>query len=241
MNNLDTRRLPESFSDWSVLPFILLVAILTPILMIVERTQKDPILNVKLFRLRQIRFVGFISIGIGLFQSCIIFLPKLSVEMFHVTPSSASFMLLPLVLATALGSPVNGRLVDAFGSRIIIITGLMLTAIALFILSLVRHDLVLFYIAEGLLGFGLSVRASLNYIMLNEVESRERASTQGMLIIFISLGQIAGATFFGTIASAFTDVIKGFGLSYLFMASIASLLFLLSFFLKSRSNESKPA
>jgi|APCry1669188910_1035180.scaffolds.fasta_scaffold00035_16 EmrB/QacA subfamily drug resistance transporter len=237
MNNLDTRRLPESFADWNVLPFLLLMAILTPLLMIAEKTQEDPVLNMKLFRSRQVRFVGFISIGVGLFQSCIVFLPKLAVDIFRVTPSSASFMLLPLVLATAVGSPVNGRLVDAFGSRVVIITGMLLTGLSLFMLSLIKPELLIFYLAGAILGLGLSVRASLNYIMLNEVDSRDRASTQGMLIIFISIGQIAGAAFFGAVTSAFPDEARGYGISYLLMAGIAMILFLLAFFLKTRKGE----
>lgn len=237
MSNIDTSRFPESLGDWKVLPFLLLMGILTPILFIAEQTQKDPILNVKLIHSKQIRIVGLISIGIGLFQSCIIFLPKLAVDIFQVTPSAASFMLLPLVLATAVGSPVNGRLVDSMGSRIIIVCGLLLTGIALFVLGLMSSSLLMFYSAEALLGFGLSVRASLNYIMLNEVEAKERASTQGMLIIFISIGQIAGATFFGTITSAFPNAIKGFGLSYQVMTGVAVILFLLSFALKGKKLE----
>jgi len=236
-NNLDTKRLPDSLGEWTVLPFLLLIAILTPMLMIVEQTQKEPILNVSLFKSRQVRFVGFISLGIGLFQSCIVFLPKMAVDMFNVSPSSASFMLLPLVIATAMGSPVNGRLVDALGSRVIIISGLLMTGVSLFLLSLVKHDILMFYIAEALLGFGLSIRASMNYIMLNEVEANERASTQGMLIIFISVGQIIGAAFFGAITSALPGEAGGFGFSYLLMSGIASLLFLLSFFLKSHKAE----
>ncbi len=239
MNNIDTGNFPLSLGEWNVLPFLVLIAILTPLLLIAEKTQTDPVLNVNLIRSRQVRIVGFVSLGIGLFQSCIIFLPKLAVDIFQVSPSTASFMLLPLVLATAVGSPVNGRLVDSVGSKIIIVCGLLLTGIALFVFGLMSSSLLMFYTAEALLGFGLSVRASLNYIMLNEVDAKERASTQGMLIIFISIGQIAGATFFGTITSAFPNALKGFGLSYQVMTGIALVLFLLSFTLKGRKLERK--
>ena len=241
MNNVNTSRLPESLGEWNVLPFLLLTVILTPMLMMLEQTQEEPVLNTRLFKSRQVRLVGFIALGVGLFQSSIVFLPKYAVDVFHVSPSAASFMLLPLVIATALGSPVTGRLVDAIGSKIIIITGLFLTATALFILSLISRNPVFFYTAEALLGFGLSVRASLNYIMLNEVPPHERATTQGILIIFISIGQIIGATLFGTIASAYQKETQGFGYSFLLITGLAAVLFLLSFFLKNRSREHESA
>jgi MFS family permease len=81
------------------------------------------------------------------------------------------------------------------------------------------------------------MRASLNYVMLNEVEARERASTQGMLIIFISIGQLAGAALTGTIASTTPGSPSGFGLAFLIMTGLAAFLTVLAFFLKSRKNE----
>jgi MFS family permease len=237
MNNLDITRLEESLGSWSVLPFLMLVLILTPILVMYEQTQKESILNIHLFKSLQIRIIGFVAFGVGLFQSSIVFLPLLAVELFGVGPSEASFMLLPLVAATALGSPVSGRLLDKTGSRVIILTGLIISAAALFLFSMLSRQLWLFYTAEALLGLGLAMRASLNYVMLNEVSAKDRASTQGMLIIFISIGQLTGAGLIGAISAAGSGGTSAFGLAFLLMALLAGALFVLSFFLKKRSSE----
>jgi MFS family permease len=215
----------------------MLVLILTPILVMYEQTQKDSILNIKLFKARQVRLVGIIAFGLGLFQSSIVFLPKLAVDLFGVAPSKASFMLLPLVVATAIGSPLSGRLVDKVGSRIIIFFGLAIATVALFLFSRLSQNMSIFYIAEACLGFGLAMRASLNYIMLNEVTAKDRASTQGMLIIFISIGQLTGAALVGAIASADPGKTTGFGYSFLAMTALSALLVVLAFFLKSRKQE----
>lgn len=237
MNNTSTENFIESLGSWSVLPFLLIVALMTPILLMMEASQHDPVINVRLFQSTQVRLVGLISFGLGLFQANIVFLPKLAVSLFNVEPAKASFMLLPVVLMTALGSPVTGRLVDKIGSRIIVISGIILTAAGLYMLSLLTRDIAIFYISEALLGLGLSMRASLNYIMLNEVSAKERASTQGILIIFISTGSLVGAAFTGALSSTSPGKPDGFGLAFLIMAGIALVLMVFSFFLKKRKKE----
>ena len=237
VNIIRTESIIESLGSWPVLPLLILVLLLTPILLMLEVRQDDPVINIRLFSSTQIRLVGFIAFGLGLFQSNIVFLPKLAVDIFGVEPSKASFMLLPVVLMTAFGSPITGRLLDKIGSKIIIISGLFITAIGLFVLSLLTRDPVLFYVSEGLLGLGLSMRASLNYIMLNEVPAKERASTQGILLIFISIGQLTGAAFTGALSATTPGKPDGFGFAFIAMASLSVLLLIFSFFLKNRNRE----
>jgi MFS family permease len=237
INLLDTDRLAESLFSWPVLPLLTISILLIPILYLLEYKQQQPVFNFRLFNSRQIRLVGFIAFGLGLFQSSIVFLPTLAVGFFSVDPSRASFMLLPVVAATAVGSPVFGRIVDRIGSRIIVLAGLFLAGTALLLLGFLQKSTLYFYIAEGLLGLGLAMRASLNYIMLNEAGPEERASTQGVLLIFISMGQLAGAAMIGAVTSSVFGIIKGFNYSFLLMTVLAFLLFIVAFFLKKRSAE----
>jgi MFS family permease len=202
-----------------------------------ERNEKEPVLNVKLFNSSQVRIVGFIAFGLGLFQSTIVFLPKVAVDLFGVEPPKASFMLLPVVVATALGSPLGGRLLDKVGSKIIIVTGLIIASVALFMFSLLTNNLVIYYTAEACLGFGLSMRAALSYIMLNEVPVTERASTQGILLIFISIGQLTGAALIGAIAATTPGKASGFGVAFMVMTTLSAMLVILAFFLKNRKQE----
>lgn len=239
INNIRTDDLFDSLTTFPVLPLLLIVIILTPFLLIAETNEKEPVLNVRLFKSRQVLLVGLIALGVGLFQSTIVFLPKMSVIFFGVEPSKASFMLLPVVIATAVGSPISGRLIDKIGSRIIVFSGLSFALVALVLLGVLLNNTVLFYIGGALLGLGLAMRASLNYIMLNEVQARERASTQGILVIFISIGQLTGAALIGTLIGSIGDVPGSYSSAFLVMAGISVILVILSFFLKSRNKELK--
>lgn len=237
MNNIDVTNPGASLRSWFVLPFLLIVLILTPVLFRMERMQKNPILSIDFFLSKQLRLAGFIAFGLGLFQASIVFLPKLAVELFHVSPSKASFMLLPLVLATAIIPPVSGHLLDKIGSRIVVLCGLVFAVISLFLFSLISNSMSLFYVAEAGLGIGLAIRASLKYIVLNEINSKERATSLGMLIIFISVGQLTGAALIGGIISGPTGESTGFGNAFLLLSATTAELAVLSFFLKKRKKE----
>jgi MFS family permease len=237
LNNINTNNIAESLGSWLVLPYLMLTILLTPILLMFEKQQREPILNVGLFNSMQVRLVGFIAFGLGLFQSTIVFLPKLAVDLFDVEPSKASFMLLPVVIATALGSPLGGRLVDKVGSKIIIVCGLIISAAALFLLTMLLQNVALYYVAGACLGFGLSIRPTLSYIMLNEVPPNERASTQGILLIFISIGQLTGAAMIGAITAATPGHTLGFGIAFLVMGTLSTALVVLALFLKNRRRE----
>ena len=239
INLIDPETFPKNLGEWPILPLLLLTAILTPLLLMMEAKQEDPVVNVRLFRSRQVTLVGIVAFGLGLFQSAIVFFPLFSVERFGVTPSTASFMLLPLVAATAIGSPLGGRLTDRFGSRWIIATGLFITVGSFVLMASVEKSINLFYVAGAVLGLGLSMRAALNYIMLNEAPLKERASTQGMLIIFISIGQLTGAALLGILTSLPGGLDQGFPTVFMAMGGLALVLFLLSLMLKSRKNELK--
>jgi EmrB/QacA subfamily drug resistance transporter len=237
VNNIKSDHFLDSLTSFPVLPLLLIAGVLTPILLMLEKVTEFPVLDVKLFRSREVLLVGLIALGLGLFQSSVVFLPKLAVSLFGVQPSRASFMLLPVVLAAAIGSPVGGRMIDKIGSKIIICVGLVIATIALYLLSLVLNNLVYFYCAEGLLGLGLAIRASLSYIILNEVSAKERASAQAVLLIFISLGQLTGSALVGALASYAGKGAKGIGYAFLVMGIISFILVVASFFLNNRKKE----
>ena len=237
MNNIEAENFRASILSWSVFPFLLTALILAPVLVLYDRRQNNSILNIQLFNSTQLRLTALISFGLGLYQASIVFLPKLAVELFQVSPSQASFMLLPLVIATAIVPPVSGWLLDKIGSRIIVFTGLIVAVASLFLFSMLSDNIALFYLAGVGFGMGLAIRASLKYIVLGETGRLNRAASLGMLIIFISIGQLTGAALIGVIISYPAGKSSGFGHAFLTLAVLTAGLVLLSIFLKNRKEE----
>lgn len=239
LNKIKVTSFFPSMISADVFPFLILAVFSFIFLIISEMNFSSPIVNPRLFLVRQIRLTGFIAIGTGLFQASFVFLPSMAIAIFGVTPSNASFMLLPVVIATTIGSPVSGRLLDKFGSRILIICGLSL-ATAGFLLLAFMSDVKTYYYAGGAflgLGFAVLSGSALRYIMLNEVTAAERAATQGLITIFISIGQIIGSSFIGVIIASSVLAITGYRNVFIIISIISLLLTLSAVFLKNRHKE----
>jgi hypothetical protein len=117
------------------LPFLLVAAAAAVAFWHAEKSARDPIVDPRLLSSRQLRLVCAVASATGIVEAGMVFLPSLSVLAFAVSPSTASFMLLPLVAALIVGSPTAGRLLDRFGARPVIQGGLALTAVGLLLLA----------------------------------------------------------------------------------------------------------
>jgi len=239
VNRLNANSVINSLISLRVLPFLIFSVFASFLLIYFEKKADAPVVNLQLFKVRQIRITGLIAIGTGIFQASFVFLPSMAIASFGVNTSAASFMLLPVVIATAFGSPVSGRLLDKLGSRALIIGGLVLSAIGFILLSTVSNDKLVFYAGGVFLGLGFSILSgsALRYIMLNEVSAVERASTQGIITIFISIGQMAGAAIIGSVVASYNVKVMGYRHSFLFISVFAFILALAGIFLKSRKSE----
>ena len=84
-------------------------------------------------------------------------------------------MLLPAVLAMAVGSPTAGRMLDRRGSRVVLLAGTLLTTAGMFVVAFLSANIIFFYVAAILVGLGLGVLlgAPLRYVMLNESPASE--------------------------------------------------------------------
>ncbi len=239
INNIDAAEGFKGIFSIEVYPFLIITMITLPLFIFIEKRSPSPVVKIQLFDVKQIRIVGIVAFGTGIIQAVTIFVPELAVNVFGVSTSEASFMLIPFVLAIAIGSPVAGRLIDKIGSRSIVMAGLLFAGSGLIVFYMDSASKVNFYTAGMLMGLGSAMLqgSALRYIMLNEVQSSERALGQGIITLFTSTGQMTGATLIGIIVASFTLRADGYSQSFLVIAIIAFSVLMLSYRLKSRSEE----
>lgn len=239
INRIDASAFMESLLSVKVLPFLVFSFCSFFLFIYVEKGIKVPVVNPRLFLARQIRITGLIAIGTGIFQASFVFLPSMAIASFNVSLASASFMLMPVVIATAIGSPISGRLIDRYGSRLLIITGLILATFGFVLLSSVTDKKLIFYLGGAFLGFGFAILSgsALRYIMLNEVSVSERAATQGVITIFISIGQMTGAAIIGTMVASNETSVAGYKQVFMLISVFAFILAVTGVFLKNREAE----
>jgi EmrB/QacA subfamily drug resistance transporter len=239
LNQLDTADIARNISSPLVWPFLLLSALLLPLFWLIERPAIDPVLQTRLLRNRQVRLTAALAGGAGLSEAAIVFVPALLVAAFGVAESTASFMLLPIVLAMAVGSPLSGRMLDRRGSRVVVVAGTALISVGMLLVGLLTTTLILFYLAAALFGLGLSVLlgASLRYIMLNEATPSERASAQAVLTIFTSIGQLVGGALIGAVVASRGGGSAGYTTAFLLIGVVTAALTLAALRLKGRDDE----
>lgn len=239
LNHIDTTRFWTSLQQPTVWPFITLVVALLPLFIRIEQAAADPVIHLRLFRSRQLSLASLLSIGAGLCESGVVFIPTLAIASFAVSESTASFLLMPLVLALAVGAPVSGRMLDKVGSKLVVLAGITLIAIGLFSLSIFARHWFLFIAANIVTGLGLSalLGAPIRYIMLNEAPPDDRAVAQALIVILTGVGQLAGGASVGAMAASVGGGVSGYSTAFGLIGVIALLLLAVSFGLKNRTRE----
>ncbi|MHC1782007.1 MAG: MFS transporter [Anaerolineaceae bacterium] len=245
VNQIDTQNFFASLVSVKVLPLLFAFAVLLIIFPGIEKKARNPILPATLFDRPQLRLTYFLSAGAGFAEAGMVFLPLLAVVSlgsYGIKEGNASWMLMPVVLALAVGSPTAGRMLDRFGSRIVVMIGSFLTMVGMLLLGLFVGNMALFIVAGAFIGLGLSslLGAPLRYIMLNEAKVTERSVAQGVVAVFTSSGQLLGAALTGAIAASRAQTggaSAGYSLAFMVTGLLSLVLVFLGSMLKNQARE----
>ena len=242
INQINTNNFLVSITSLQVWPFLILAAVLLPVLWKVEEAAQDPLIQVDLFKSKEVKLITSIMVGTGLVQASTIFVPVFVIAALSFSITNASLMLLPIVLTMAIGGPIIGRLLDRYGSRNIMFTGTFIMIIGLFILSIFSKSFYLFVIGEIFIGIGMStaIGSPPRYIMLIESPAKERAAGQGLINIITSGGQLIGGALIGAVIGSYAGNLIGYQLAYLLIGFVAIFMTILTIGLKVRKSRVKP-
>ena len=119
------------------------------------------------------------------------------------------------------------------------LVGTTCLAVGLVLMGTLAGERVFFYVGSSLIGFGLSglLGSALSYILLNESEAAERTVAQGIITLFISIGQLVGAALIGALVASGGSGPEGYQTAFLLMGGVAVLLAVCSLGLKRRAEE----
>jgi MFS family permease len=161
---------------------------------------KDPMFNVRLFRIKAFawgNFAGLLaSVGRGGLQfMLIIWLQGIWLPLhgfsYESTPLWAGIYLLPLTIGFLVSGPISGTLTDKFGARTFATGGLLLvgaTFVALLLIP-VNFDYPLFAVLTFLNGVGSGMFAAPNRTaIMNAVPANQRGAASGMTGTFQNAG-----------------------------------------------------
>ncbi|KPV47298.1 MULTISPECIES: MFS transporter [Acidiplasma] len=204
----------SSATGWAD-PWVITAIIIGIILLIafpfVERKVKQPMFRLELFKIRAFSagsFSGMIS-GMGMmglmFMIIILFqgiwLPDHGYS-YASAPFWAGIFMLPMTVAMGIFGPLSGKLSDKHGSKGIATLGLLISAFALILLSLLPYNFI--YIEMGILlfifgaGMGMFTAPNTSAVM-SSVPPESRGSASGMLTTLRNVGTTASMGIFFTI------------------------------------------
>lgn len=241
VNRIDITQGTATLLSFLVWPFIVGALVVVPFLVRRERRASDPVLHPALFTNRQIVIGGLLSLAAGFAEGAIVFVPAFTVAAFSVSPSTASFLMLPPVIAAAIGSPIWGRLLNRAGSRNVIASGLALLVFGLLLAGFLGYHFAAYVVGGSAIGIGLAalLGAPIRYIMINEAPPEHRTIAQGLISIATSVGQLVSGALVGAVAASFGGGITGYSISYRWLGALFVLFFLLSLFLKRKPVEQR--
>lgn len=187
-----------------IIGLAVLGVLLAAVFVAVERRAAEPVLPLKLFRVRTFTLSAVISfiVGFAMFGA-MTYLPTFLQVVQGVSPTMSGVHMLPMVIGMLLSTTVSGQIVSRTGRwKVFPVAGTAITALGLFLLhQLDEHSgtgvMSAFFFVFGL-GLGLVMQV-LVLIVQNAVDYQDLGVATSGATFFRSIGASFGVAIFGTI------------------------------------------
>jgi len=200
-----------------VLVLIVLGIVVIFPLALYERSSREPILNLKLLRERNVLVPNLVVLatGLGMFLA----MQTMAFRFESPSPSGYGFdifvtglSIVPFAGAQLVFAPIAGALVTRTGVKPLSMVGAAMS-VAAFLAAAFTTTPTQLYVAEFFAGGGLSfLNASVINLLILTVDPRELALVTSMNTVFRTLGSSIGAPISGTILASYTVNIQVDGL-----------------------------
>ncbi|MEU0369138.1 MFS transporter [Streptomyces sp. NPDC006283] len=193
-----------AWSSAQIIGLVVLGVVLLVAFVAVERKAAEPVLPLKLFRIRTFTLVAVISFVIGFAMfGAMTYLPTFLQVVHDISPTLSGVHMLPMVLGLLITSTVSGQIVSRTGRwKVFPITGTAITALGLVLLHQLKESSstwqmsVVFFVFGAGLGLVMQV---LVLVVQNAVGYEDLGVATSGATFFRSIGASFGVAVFGTI------------------------------------------
>lgn len=212
LRNIDYFDLLNSISQTDVYPFLIASVALLPLFVLAERRAQDPAINLSYFTRRPILITLALAFVSGVILMGVVFVPQFAETALRIPTGDGGYFVIVLGLASGIGAPLSGQLTDRFGPKLVVGTGLGISAIASatalwWAIPAPSWMSVLTTLALMGLGLGFVIGSPINYMMLSQTPDEESNSALATLSLVRSIGTtIAPALLVGFLAHAGTEL-----------------------------------
>ncbi|WP_031080404.1 MDR family MFS transporter [Streptomyces sp. NRRL S-118] len=192
------------WGSWQIIGLAVLGAVLLVRFLRVERRAAEPVLPLKLFRIRTFTLVSVISFVVGFAMfGAMTYLPTFLQVVRGVSPTMSGVHMLPMVLGMLLTSTASGQIVSRTGRwKVFPVAGTAITALGLVLLHRMKEsssdaEMSVYFFVFGA-GLGLVMQV-LVLVVQNAVAYEDLGVATSGATFFRSIGASFGVAIFGTV------------------------------------------
>ncbi len=239
LNQMDAQNILISLTSINVLIFFAIFIIGLFFLLKVEKSIKEPVIPIELFKNKEISIATILIFIYGLAETIEIYIPSFTIVSMGLTYTQASLLMLPSLITFTIGSVIVGKLTDKYGSRKLIKIGIVSLFIGLMLMFNFCDMPVLFIIGEVFESYGLLtlVASPVRYVVLCETSFGNHSSGQAVLNMSNYIARIIGGALMGAFIASFSGTITGYKIFYIFIIIMSLLALYLSFNLKTHEEQ----
>jgi len=175
---------------------LIISAVFWILFIVQERRPGEPLVNISLFKNRAYSLQNVNVMLIQMAMAGVMVIMPFYLEVVKKIPTdNAGTILLALPIGMILTAPIAGKISDVIGTKKPIITGFVICAVALFLLSTLTVHTSVGHICIYLflLGAGTGIAFSpLNSAVMGECSAKDRGSTSGLVKMMTNLGSSLG-------------------------------------------------
>ena len=179
----------------TVYPLFIAFVLLTTLFVLVERSVKDPIIDIPLLVRGDVLSLNLTMLLMMIPMFCtVIYIPSFVQEVLHLSVQYSGFLVTPLAVALLVGNILGGAYIDRYDARSLLLIGSLIVSCAFIWLTYFVSDwfsLIFTLIGVGLgLGFALE---SLQLIMLSHMPEGQKGAGTGIINTFKYIGSAIGS------------------------------------------------
>ncbi|MEZ5078633.1 MAG: MFS transporter [Solirubrobacterales bacterium] len=206
-----------------------------------ESAAREPLVDMRMMRVKGVWTVNAAAflVGAGMYSSFIIVpefteMPVSTGYGYGASVTEAGLFLLPATLAMLAVGPIGGRLAVTVGSRVVLIAGCLIAAVAFSLMALGHGTEALMYVATATMGVGIGFAfAALANLIVEAVPPAQTSVATGMNTVMRTLGgsvggQVGASLIAGSMLASGLPAESGFTRSFLLAAGACLLAALAS-------------
>ena len=207
LQNIDVSNLGASLASLDVVAPAVGFVVFLVAFVLVERRAASPVFHLEYLKRRPIVVTMVVSFFVGCMTITMTLIPEVAEFIMNAPVGSGGLYILPVGVMCMFGPPLGGKLIDRFGPKPVLMSGLGIAAVGFLFLAFVSLNhanaaLLIAGLAIMGLGMGFAMGAPTNYMILENTDPAESGSAIATIALVRQIGTtVAPAILLGFVAA----------------------------------------